>query len=173
MTNIRLLLIAIVATLVLAVACNQTDKNASSDNKASDIAAQPSKDIAQDHTNPQNQPEPHADVQWHTDFDKAMAEAKQTGKLVMVDFNAEWCGPCKMYEKEVFPTAEFKQKAADFILVNIDTDEQADFARKHGVGGIPDIRFFSPDGKEIGKIVGFVGLQGLIAEMDKAKQARG
>lgn len=166
-TPLKFCYIALLAVSIVAVGCNQTEKTAEKSEPTSEVAS----DKPESNTASQTQSEPIAEVQWHTDFEKAMAEAKKTGKLVMVDFNAEWCGPCKMYEKEVFPTAEFKQKAADFILVDIDTDEQADFARKHGVGGIPDIRFFTPEGKEVGKLVGYVGLQGLLAEMDKAKQA--
>ena len=107
---------------------------------------------------------------WFTDFGKATAQAKKTGRLMMVDFNATWCGPCQMYKSDVFPKRPFKQATEDVILVNIDIDKNQSLARKFGVNSIPDIRFLTPDGKEIGSVVGYAGTDGLLAELAKAKK---
>lgn len=111
------------------------------------------------------------DASWKTDFEAATAEGAKTGKLVMVDFNATWCGPCKLYKSEVFPTAEFKNATKDVILVEVDTDKHPDLAAKYNVEGIPDIRFIAPDGKVVGTVVGYGGLQPLLDELNKAKKA--
>jgi thiol:disulfide interchange protein len=108
---------------------------------------------------------------WTNDLAKAMARAKKEHKLVMVDFNATWCGPCQMYKHQVFPGAKFKAATKNVILVDIDTDQQPGIAQKYQVQGIPDIRFFSPQWKQVGGIVGFGGEDRLLAELKKAQAA--
>lgn len=115
-------------------------------------------------------PEPVAKASWTKDFEAAKAEAKKSGKLLMVDFNATWCGPCQLYKSEVFPTDDFNRAAKDFVLVEIDTDEQPDLAKRYGVGPIPDIRMMDADGYPVGKVLGYAGAEGLLAEMKRVKQ---
>jgi thiol:disulfide interchange protein len=112
-----------------------------------------------------------AGASWSKDLAKAQALAKKTGKMVLVDFNASWCGPCKLYKKEVFPTTEFKSATKDVILVEIDVDEQGPIASKFGISSIPDIRILNSNGKEVGRIVGYSGSKPLIAEIAKARKA--
>ncbi len=117
------------------------------------------------------QKEPSSSLKgWHTDFAKATAEAKKTGRLMLVDFNATWCGPCQMYKKDVFPTKAFKDATKDVVLVDIDTDKQPALAKKFKVSGIPDIRFVTPGGREVGKLVGFDGPEPLLEALAKAKK---
>ncbi len=74
-----------------------------------------------------------------------------------------------MYTREVFPTKAFKDKAAEFVLVRIDVDTDADVARKFDVSGIPDIQFLTPEGKVVHRVSGYLGTDGLLNEMAKAK----
>ncbi|MCB8932164.1 MAG: thioredoxin family protein [Fimbriimonadaceae bacterium] len=69
----------------------------------------------------------------------------------------------------MFPSDKFKEKAADFVLVKIDVDQQGELASKYEVSGIPDIIFLAPDGTVKHRALGFRGTEGLIQEMDKAK----
>lgn len=106
---------------------------------------------------------------WMKDLPAALAKAKKTGQLVMVDFNATWCGPCQLYKQKVFLTAEFKNAAKNVILVEIDTDDQPAIARKYGVNPIPDIRFFSPKGKQVDQVIGYIGPE-LTKKLTSAKR---
>jgi|GEM_PF-3007352 len=105
---------------------------------------------------------------WYTDFSQASAESQKTGHLMMVDFNASWCGPCQQYKQEVFPSDDFKKATKDVILVDIDLDKNPGTAEKYKIATIPDIRFFSPNGKQVGSLVGYDG-PSLFAEIAKAK----
>lgn len=80
-------------------------------------------------------------------FDKALGE----GKLMMVDFWADWCGPCRMLAPVIDQLAERYEGKVVSGKVNVD-DEQ-ELAIRYGVMSIPTVIFFK-DGKEIGRKVG-------------------
>jgi thiol-disulfide isomerase/thioredoxin len=111
-------------------------------------------------------------TKWYYNLDEGLKVAKATNRMVFLDFNASWCGPCQMYKRNVFPTSEFQAMGKYFVFVDIDTDEQPGLAQQWGVRGIPDLRFLKPDGTEVHKVVGYMGMA-LIAEMNKAAQMGG
>ncbi len=70
---------------------------------------------------------------------------------VIVDFWAPWCGPCRM----VAPTLDklAKEQAGNLVIAKVNTDEDAQWAMKYGVQGIPTMLFIS-NGKVVHKQVG-------------------
>lgn len=61
------------------------------------------------------------DARWYTDFDKAQAVAKSSGKPILMYFTgSDWCGPCKMLKKDFWQNSEFLEQAEDFVLLEID-----------------------------------------------------
>jgi thioredoxin 1 len=65
---------------------------------------------------------------------------KTPGKLVVVMFHADWCGPCRQQGPNVEAVIEeFGGKA---IFGMIDVDDHGELANRHGVTGIPDLRVF-------------------------------
>jgi thioredoxin 1 len=58
-----------------------------------------------------------------------------SGELVLVKFGAEWCGPCKMVDKELEKISEGGALAVKIIEVDVDSNEA--LAQKYQVGGIP------------------------------------
>ncbi len=70
---------------------------------------------------------------------------------VLVDFWAEWCGPCKMLSPTLEKLAEkFKDQ---WKLVKIDSDKNPDIAGKYGVRGIPNVKLFV-DGEVVNEFTG-------------------
>jgi thioredoxin 1 len=70
---------------------------------------------------------------------------------VLVDFWAEWCGPCKALAPKLEEIAgEMSGKAK---IVKLDVDANPDTASKYGVRGIPTLVLFK-GGKEVGRLVG-------------------
>jgi thiol-disulfide isomerase/thioredoxin len=97
-------------------------------------------------------------TRWYHDLEEGMKVAKATNRMVFVDFNATWCGPCQMYKRNVFPTAEFQAMAKYFVFVDIDTDEQPALAKKFGATAIPDLHFLKNDGSEVHRVIGYKGM---------------
>jgi thioredoxin 1 len=83
--------------------------------------------------------------------------------IVMVDFWAVWCGPCRM----IAPTIEelAKEYAGKLKVGKLNTDENADIASRFKIMGIPTIIFFK-DGVKVDQIVGAVPKPQLKSKID-------
>ena len=77
----------------------------------------------------------------------------QSDKPVLVDFWAEWCGPCKMLSPTIDALAsEFSDK---YAIGKLNVDNNSDIATKYGIRSIPCLLFFK-DGKVEKQIVGAI-----------------
>ena len=74
--------------------------------------------------------------------------------LTLVDFFADWCGPCKM----LAPNLEELSKEFNVVKVNVDANEE--LARKYGIMSIPALYLFK-DGEVIDKKIGYQELDEL------------
>ena len=78
-------------------------------------------------------------------------EVKKNEKIVLVDFYATWCGPCKMLAPVLEQVAdEVKDKA---VIGKLDIDESLDIAKEYNVMSVPTMILFK-DGQEVDRIVG-------------------
>jgi thioredoxin 1 len=90
-------------------------------------------------------------------------EVLQSQALVMVDFWAVWCGPCRM----IAPTVEelAKEYTGKVSVAKLNTDENPDIASRYKIMGIPTIMFFK-GGQKVDQIVGAVPKPQLKAKID-------
>lgn len=79
-------------------------------------------------------------------------EVLKSEKMVLVDFYADWCGPCKMLSPVIEGLAE-KMEQVNFYKLNVDAS--SDIAGRYGVQAIPNLIIFK-DGKAVDQITGFV-----------------
>ncbi|KAK7910332.1 hypothetical protein WMY93_015016 [Mugilogobius chulae] len=88
----------------------------------------------------------------HIESDDEFEEAlKAAGnKLVVVDFTATWCGPCKM----IAPKFEkMSEEFTDVVFLKVDVDDVADVAGKCGIRSMPTFQFYK-NGKKVDEFSG-------------------
>ncbi len=82
------------------------------------------------------------------------AEFDSTTKkgVVLVDFAAEWCGPCKMLAPVIEQLS--KELEGKVKIITVDVDAEQELAQRYNVMSIPTILLFK-DGAVVGQVVGF------------------
>jgi thioredoxin 1 len=99
----------------------------------------------------------HFDVE---SFDQTLSQ----GELMMVDFWAEWCGPCQMLGPVIEHMAqEYEGKA---VIGKVNVDDVAELALRYGVQSIPTVIYFK-DGKEIDRKVGVMPPEAFIQTLEE------
>lgn len=89
------------------------------------------------------------------DFDRTIQGASVP---VLVDFYADWCGPCRVMAPTLDDLA--KQRTGDLLILKLDTDANQATASRFGIRGIPTTIAFR-NGKETGRHVGVADLKAL------------
>ena len=93
-------------------------------------------------------------------------EAVKAEQLVVVDFYADWCGPCKMMAPVVEGLAE--EMSGEVKIGKLNVDNAPNTARAYSVMNIPTILFIK-DGVVVDKIVGAVPKAGLVDKINANK----
>ncbi len=84
--------------------------------------------------------------------------------VAVVDFWAEWCGPCRMIGPVIEELAtEYDGKA---LVAKVDVDENAELSQQYGVRSIPTILILK-DGQVVDKHVGVTTKQALVEKIEK------
>lgn len=83
--------------------------------------------------------------------DNFESEVLKSDLPVLADFNAEWCGPCKMLKPMLDELAEERE---DVKIVSINIDDEDELAEEYEVSSIPCVVLFK-NGAEVARSVGF------------------
>mmetsp|Transcript_19348 Transcript_19348/g.28635 ORF Transcript_19348/g.28635 Transcript_19348/m.28635 type:complete len:131 (-) Transcript_19348:215-607(-) len=78
------------------------------------------------------------EVQNQQDFDSALKEAGD--KLVVVDFTASWCGPCRAIAPKFEALSETHKD--EVVFLKVDVDKCKDVSRSQGISAMPTFKFF-------------------------------
>lgn len=83
-------------------------------------------------------------------WDQKIAEANKDGKIVVANFSASWCGPCRVISPVY---AEMSQTYPQLMFLTVDVDELVDFSSSWDIRATPTF-FFLKNGEQVDKLVG-------------------
>lgn len=115
---------------------------------------------------------PANEIHWLHDYDAAMAEAKKTGKPVMIDFYTDWCHWCKVLDKKTYTDPKVVNAADKLLAVKINAEKSPKLAQKFNVDSYPRIVFLSSEGKEIYQIKGYEPPDQFLPDMKAALKGK-
>ncbi|KAK4359563.1 hypothetical protein RND71_021792 [Anisodus tanguticus] len=83
-------------------------------------------------------------------WDQKLAEANKEGKIVIANFSASWCGPCRMIAPFY---CELSEKYLSLMFLTVDVDELTEFSSSWDIKATPTF-FFLKEGEQLDKLVG-------------------
>ena len=97
-----------------------------------------------------------AGLPWAKNYSAALAEAKRSKKIVMIDFTASWCVNCHKLDRTTYKDPAVVKFLANTVPVHVDYDKEQAIAKKHKSGeALPVIIFIDASGKELGRLTGY------------------
>ena len=98
----------------------------------------------------------------HVENEEQFGELRDDG-LVLIDYYADWCGPCKMLE----PTIEEIAAERDVTVLKVDIEQFQSIAGEAGVRSLPMLQILS-DGEESDRMIGVQDKQDILDALDRA-----
>ena len=114
-------------------------------------------------------------VPWKPFSQISLAEAKSSGKPVIIDFYADWCTPCRDLEKKTFHDQNIVRESEKFIMIKVDVTRRGDqgaiqLLEKYNVKGVPTVIFLDPMGNELKelRVMDFIRPEAFLLNMHNA-----
>lgn len=93
---------------------------------------------------------------WRSHFEQALAEARDAGRPLWLQFTGSWCGFCHKMEAETFPDPQVAALGRDaYIPLKVDAEDRPDLMARFGIGGLPATVLFDPSGQVLARHEGF------------------
>jgi thioredoxin:protein disulfide reductase len=116
--------------------------------------------------------ETRSPIAWAPFSDDALARALAGGRPVLIDFEAEWCLPCREMDRTTFRDPAVVRAASSLAMLKVDVTEADERANglmsRYAVPGVPTYVLLGPDGHERQRFVGLVGADDMVRAMEAA-----
>lgn len=116
-------------------------------------------------------------VQW-APREKAASLAEKSGKPILYDFGAAWCGPCKLLDRDWADPGVAAKVNGSFVPARIvdrqredgrNPEDVAELLRRFEIVGFPAVVVAAPDGRLLGKLEGYAGRERLMRFLENPK----
>ncbi len=107
---------------------------------------------------------------WTHSFTDALAAANASHKKVFIDFETDWCGPCKSMDEWIWTDAEVADMLrTGYIGLKLDGDIEKALVKRFAVGGYPTMIVLDGSGKELWRVVGYQSSAEILARLTPGK----
>jgi len=107
-----------------------------------------------------------AQVNWIRDMKMAKAIATQNDQLILIDFWATWCGPCRVMDKKMWDLPEMQKKSQHFVALKVDIDSNRDLALEYNIRSIPRVVVINVAGDILWDKTGFSSAEPYLKMID-------
>jgi thiol-disulfide isomerase/thioredoxin len=110
-------------------------------------------------------PAAHADIHWNHTYENGISQGRIANKPILIDFYADWCGPCQEMESSTWSDPTVQALGTQFVMVKLNVDTAQREAAAYGIDIIPATVFLNSKGQYLGKVGGGQSADQLAATM--------
>ncbi len=103
---------------------------------------------------------------------EALDRARDSGRILLVDFFAAWCVPCRVLEEQVLPDPRVRRALEGYETVRVDTDAFPEAGKAFGIASLPSLLILDATGREIDRLDGSIDAVRLASRLEAAAGQR-